>query len=167
MMKKNANGFMLVETLIVSISISGILIFLYLQFTNVNNNYIKAYTYNTIEGLYTAGDIKENIIYNGKDKIYQDINTKKFVDLTDCSIVYYNNVGYCNRLNEISNVKTVIITTGDLTNIKNELSNNTNINNYSETIRDFISKIENGNSNEYQIIVEYNDSSIAAVKMVR
>lgn len=166
-MKKNANGFMLVETLIVSISISGILIFLYLQFTNVNNNYIKAYTYNTIEGLYTASDIKENIIYNGKEQIFTDITTNNFVDLSNCSATYFNNTGYCSRLKTIANVKTILITTGNLNNLKTALSSNTNINNYSETIRDFIGKIENGNNNEYQIIVEYNDGTVAAVKMVR
>ena len=165
-MKKNSRAFMLVETLIVSISISGILIFLYLQFTNVNNSYVKTYSYNTIEGLYKAADIKENIIYNGKDKIFDDINTNKFVDLSNCSSTYYNNTAYCNKLKEIANVKTVIITTGNLDNLKNKLTSGTNMTTYSETMRDFVNKIENY-SNGYQIIVEYNDNTIAAVKMER
>ena len=165
-MKKNSRAFMLVETLIVSISISGILIFLYLQFTNVNNSYVKTFDYNNIEGLYKAADIKEYIVYNGKNKIYDDINTNKFVDLTNCSSTYLNSTSYCNRLKEIANVKKIIITTGNLTNLKNALQSNTYMNNYSETVRDFVNKIAD-ESDGYQIIVEYNDQTIAAVKMVR
>lgn len=166
MMKKNSKAFMLLETLIVSISISGILVFLYLQFTNVNNSYIKAYNYNSVEGLYTAGDIKENIYINGKDSIYTAVNSNKFVDLTNCSSTYFNNVDYCNGLNEIANVKTVLITKNNLGDLKSLLSNNTNITKYSETIREFVYRISD-QSEGYQIIVEYKDKTAAAVTLVR
>ena len=71
-MKKNSKGFMLIDTLIVSITVSAILIYLYFQFASVNDSYIKNFRYNTVPGLYAGADIKENILYNGKSNIYTD-----------------------------------------------------------------------------------------------
>ena len=72
---------MLLETLIVSVSISGILIYLYMQFSTVNDSYHKSFKYNSVESLYKNADIKENIILNGLDQIYTDADNNIFVDL--------------------------------------------------------------------------------------
>lgn len=161
-MKKNNKGFMLIETLIVSISISGILIYLFFQFQNVNDSYNKSFKYNTINGLYGAGDIKENIKANGLTSIYNNANSSSFVDITNCSSTYFNNTNYCLKLNELLGVKTILVSKGNLSSTKTLLANSQNITKYSETLRDFINKTADISSG-YQLFVEYNDNTVASV----
>ena len=61
MKKLNSSGFMLAETLIVTTFVAGILIFLFIQFTNLGKAYDDSYIYNTTEGLYALEDIKKYI----------------------------------------------------------------------------------------------------------
>ena len=163
-MKKNSKGFMLIDTLIVSITVSAILIYLYFQFANVNDSYIKNFRYNTVPGLYGGADIKENIIYNGKSNIYTDVASNTFVDLSNCPATYYNNTDYCNVLYTALDVKKVIITKSSLADIKNLMKQATNVNNYDETLRELISKSPDSTSG-YQVIIEYNDSTASIVWM--
>ena len=163
-MKKNSKGFMLIDTLIVSITVSAILIYLYFQFSNVNDSYNKSFMYNTVEGLYAGADIKENILYNGKDEIYSNINSNSFTDLSNCPATYYNNIEYCQMLYETLNIKTVLVTKSNLNNIKSAMDSNQNKNTYDETIRDLINKSPDS-SDGYQIFIEFNDGNAAAVWM--
>ena len=163
-MKKNSKGFMLIDTLIVSITVSAILIYLYFQFANVNDSYTKNFRYNTVPGLYGGADIKENIIYNGKSNIYTDVASNTFVDLSNCPATYYNNTDYCNVLYTALDVKKVIITKSSLADIKNLMKQATNVNNYDETLRELISKSPDSTSG-YQVIIEYNDSTASIVWM--
>lgn len=165
-MKNNSKGFMLIDTLIVSITVSAILIYLYFQFTNVNDSYIKSFKYNTVEGLYAGYDIKENILYNGKSNIYTDINSNSFVDLSACPTTYYNNTEYCNMLYDALNVKKVLITKSNLDDLKNLMKQATNVNKYDEVVRDLISKSSNAETGyQYQIIIEFNDATASIVWM--
>ena len=163
-MKKNKKGFMLIETLIVSSS--GILIYLYMQFSNVNDSYNKSFKYNSVENLYKSADVKENILYNGLDKIYTDVDANVFVDLSTCPTIYYSNTNYCKKLYELLDVKTVIVTKNELKDINSLMKSSTNVNKYSETIREFMEKIADTDSG-YQLIVEYNDSTASAVSIKR
>lgn len=165
-MKKKSKGFMLLETLIVSVSISGILIYLYMQFSTVNDSYHKSFKYNSVESLYKNADIKENIILNGLDQIYTDADNNIFVDLSGCQSTYFNNNAYCKELYNILDVKTVLLTKGDITQINNSMKTTQNINKYSETIRNFMEKIAASDS-DYQLIVEYNDNHVAAIDIKR
>lgn len=155
---------MLIDTLIVSITVSAILIYLYFQFANVNDSYIKSFRYNTVEGLYAGYDIKENILYNGKSNIYTDITSNSFVDLSSCPSTYYNNTDYCTMLYNSLNVKKVLITKSNLNDINNLMKSSTNVNNYDETIRDLITKSPDS-AVGYQVIVEFNDDTAAIVWM--
>ena len=155
---------MLIDTLIVSITVSAILIYLYFQFANVNDSYTKNFRYNTVPGLYGGADIKENIIYNGKSNIYTDVASNTFVDLSNCPATYYNNTDYCNVLYTALDVKKVIITKSSLADIKNLMKQATNVNNYDETLRELISKSPDSTSG-YQVIIEYNDSTASIVWM--
>ena len=46
-MKKNNQGFMLVEFLVVSIFVLGTLIFLTIEFNNINKSYNRSFKYDT------------------------------------------------------------------------------------------------------------------------
>ena len=161
-MKKNSKGFMLIDTLIVSITVSAILIYLYFQFANVNDSYSKSFKYNNVEGLYAGADIKENILYSGKSAIYTATNANAFVDLSDCSATYYNNTDYCQLLYSTLDVKKVLITKSNLSSIKNAMKQTTNINSYDETLRELINKSPD-TSDGYQLFVEFNDGQCSVV----
>ena len=86
-MKKNKNeGFMLAETLIVTTFVAGVLIFLFIQFSNLENSYEESYMYNTVEDIYALEDIKDYIeqdetaMSNIKEQIQ---NTKYIVNVPD------------------------------------------------------------------------------------
>lgn len=155
---------MLIDTLIVSITVSAILIYLYFQFANVNASYTKSFRFNTVEGLYAAGDIKENILYNGKSDIYTALASSDFIDLSNCPDTYYDNASYCEMLYETLDVKTVIVTKSSLTNVQNTMKQEANVNAYDETLRDLINKSPD-TSDGYQVFVEFNDSTAAVVWM--
>ena len=82
-MKKNNKGFMLIETLIVTTFVAGVLLFLFFQLTSLNNSYTEYYNYNTTEGLYALEDVKD---YINSDTMFQDyvsnnIRTMKYIDI--------------------------------------------------------------------------------------
>ena len=161
-MKKNSKGFMLIDTLIVSITVSAILIYLYFQFSNVNDSYNKSFRYNNVEGLYAGADIKENILYNGKAAIYSTLNSSAFVDLSNCPNTYYENTNYCTLLYNTLSVKKVLITKSNLNALKNAMKDNTNITNYDETLRELINKSPD-TSDGYQLFIEFTDGQAAVV----
>ena len=87
-MKKNELGFMLAETLIVATFISVILIYLFVQFRNINNNYEKTLKYNGVNEMYILEQVynylgnidlnqmSSNIIYGDKMKARNKLNVK-------------------------------------------------------------------------------------------
>ena len=82
MQKKNSNGFMLAETLIVTIFVAGVLIFLFIQFSSLSKSYEESYIYNTVEGLYSLNGFnnllkEKNISIYLIELIYDIINNKK------------------------------------------------------------------------------------------
>ena len=111
MKKLNNEGFMLAETSIVTTFVAGILIFLFIQFTNLGKAYDDSYIYNTPEGLYALEDIKEYINSDLDLLLYieENIEIKKYIDLTDCSL--FKNKEYCTNLIRIENIDKIFITT--------------------------------------------------------
>ena len=70
----NKKGFMLLETLIVSTILVGVLIFLYIQLINMKGSYEVSFKENTISGLYIAKEIAEYIYTN--DSVYNSLKNR-------------------------------------------------------------------------------------------
>lgn len=162
---KNQKGFTLLEILIVSVFIIGVLIFLFTQFMNLKKSYDYTLTYNKVEGLYGAKQI--NMYLNDTssvlDEILEHVDNNKFIDISNCSSSFLIYTDYCTELYNTLNVKTVIITKENLVDFKNELKNN---NNYSEKLKQYLDKQRvEGYDNLYRLIVEYNDESYASIIM--
>ena len=130
-MKKNNNsGFMLSETLIVTTFVAGVLIYLFIQLTKLSTAYEESYNFNTPESLYALEDVK-NYMQNDTDLmeyINSNIDSLKYIDITDCSLVSDSN--YCLKLLELENIKDIIITTN--------LVPDNEINDYDENFISFI-----------------------------
>ena len=53
-MKKNNKGFTILETLITSTLIISTLVFLYVQFSNLKQNYQESFEFNTVRGIHKS-----------------------------------------------------------------------------------------------------------------
>lgn len=161
-MKKIDNrGFMLVETLIVATFLVTVLLFIYIQFTNITKAYDNSFKYDTVNGLYSTKNIIKYISADGIELLTQDLINKNqdFIDITDCSSAYFGESDYCNVLIEASNIRTVLFTKENLTNLKN------NANGLDQTIIDFINYIDYEKIDGYRVIIEFNDNTFASLKI--
>ena len=157
MKKLNSNGFMLAETLIVTTFVAGILIFLFIQFTNLGKAYDDSYIYNTPEGLYALEDIKEYVNTDTDLLLYIDENiaTMKYIDLTDCSL--FTNKEYCTNLFDLENIDKVFITTNDF--------DKEYITGYNEDFNIFINKIVNEGSKKYRLVASFKNGMFATLRL--
>ena len=157
MKKEFSNGFMLIETLIVTTFVSGVLIFLFIQLVTLSNNYDNSYKYNRVEDLYLLRNIKDYMLKDltALNTIKSQVNDNGFVELTDCSI--FSETDYCLKLFELSNIKTIFITEN---NIETPLFKN-----YNDGLKSFIDKINGEGENKYRILAEFNNSRYATIKI--
>lgn len=166
MKKSNQKGFLLVETLVVSIFILGSFVFLFVQFRNVNQSYQISFQYNAIDALYAAENLKKFYLNDNFDNMAQTYRTgkMKYADLTTCPSSMIKEVAYCQKLMEVLDVKTVLFTDSDTTYIKNVLDTST----IDPSLKKFIKYIKNDEEGvllKYRLIVEMNDGTFASIKI--
>lgn len=148
MKKNNQKGFVLAEAFIVSTFVLGILVFMFLQIKTIINGYNKSFTYNTIPGIYNSREIKKFLKKNDYDSLLAEAGSNDYVILDSTNTKYTD-------IFEVSNVKTVVISKGDLSVLKESKK-------LSPKFQDYIKTL--ANSGGYQFIVEYNDDTFANIK---
>lgn len=153
MKKNNEKGFMLIETLLVSLFVAGTLIYLYVQFSNLNRNYNDSFAYNTVGGLYALVDVKDFLevnITSVEDEIYDNSYSDDI-----CAIIPDSE--YCYQLLEAENIKTLIVA-------YNDLSNSNIPSNLDEGFKDFINKVNPVGEEDFRIVAEFNDNTYATLR---
>ncbi|MBQ9181517.1 MAG: hypothetical protein IJ134_02665 [Bacilli bacterium] len=160
-MKKNTKGFMLVEFLVVSIFVLGTLIFLTVQFNNINKSYNRSFKYDTVSNLYSAKNIRKMIINDSYNSFIEELKNNPYVDFSNCNVNYFNSRDYCRALLENENVKTALFVSHDLTAFKNSNYYKQEI---SEGLRNYINTLKSS-SNSYLIILEFNDKTFSSLKV--
>ncbi len=155
-MKKDSNkGFVLVETLIVTAFVAGVLVFLYIQFNNLSRNYYESYKYNTVTGLYSLIDIEEFFELDiNLPLILDEVNKNRYADITDCSLL--NNNEYCKKLLELENISHLYVTTNNVSGI--DLS-------VDDDFSKFISKINETGTQKYRIIASFKNGEYATIRI--
>ena len=149
-MKKNINfGYMLVETLLVTIFVAGVLIFLFIEFSNLDNSYEISFKYNTVENLYALGDIRDYIQSN-KD-IFNQLKSKLennngYIENCDFS----NDEMYCAKLLNLENIEQLVITENSF--------NKSSFPTSDEEFINFINKISADGDELYRLIASFKDS---------
>lgn len=167
-MKKRNEGFVLLETMVVSVFVISTLVFLFVQFNNLKKSYDNSFKYNTIPGLYGVENINKYLLTGYYIKLSADVDTSdnKYIELSKdgiCNSTYFSSdINYCNRLIKDLNIKTLLITKEDVKKLKIFLSNN---NIYSTELLEFIKKISSKNNSEYRIIAEFNDNTFANIEV--
>ena len=159
-MKKNEQGFMLVEALIMSTVVLGILTFMYVQFQILNKNYDKSFHYNSVTNLYITNEIKDYFVnnnlvdtykngVNASDKKYFKINMDH---ITDSSFKELINKGQ---------IKTIVLADEALSKLKG-----TKTSDLSEKFNDFINYLKvNKEDNKYRLLIEFQDDTYASLKI--
>ena len=172
MKKNNKKGFMLAETLIVSTFIVGVLLFIYIQLRNINNNYSKTLAYNDVTAIYSANNIRNFLLQDNYEEIktyfhnnfsLDEANPLVYLDLTTCPTDFINEEGYCQELLNQLNIKQLLFT--DETN-EYLLRFIDDDNNLSSNMKNFIKsqKVDNEIA-KYRIYIETNDGKLATIKM--
>lgn len=156
-MKEKINkGFMLVETLLVTIFVSGVLLFLFIQFSNLSKSYDESFNYNTVEDLYALDDIVKYLDSDLNLKQYVDDNIDKmgYIDITSCSL--FENIDYCKKLFELEKINKIFIS-------KNEIDAN-NIIGYDESFKKYIGKLSKEGKEKYRVVASFNDNTYATLR---
>lgn len=155
-MKKKNKGFMLAETLLVTTFVAGLLIYLYIQFTNLNNNYSDSFTYNTVEDVYALSDVVD-LIYSDEtalNTIDEMVNQEKYIDISNCSL--FTNQAKCKKLFELENINEIFITTNAVP--KKYISD------YSIGLIKFINKINPSGIEMYRLVASFKDNTYATLR---
>lgn len=160
-MIKNNKGFVVTEVLILSTVIIGVLVFMYIQFKNINREYQYSFKYDTVTGLYLANNILNYINNDNYDLLVNTIesNNSPYLDITSCSDQLFTSNYYCEELLEKSNVEKILFTEENLGKIKLK------INELDPDIQKYIKQIPIINSqNDYRIIIKYKDGTFATLR---
>ena len=168
-MKFNNKGFLLIETLIVTVFVVSTLIFLFVQFQRIETNYSRTFNYNTVDGLYRLSNIRDFIDENAFTGVRNTLNSSSlpYVNISTCNAINNYNpslsteIEYCELLFSVSDVKTLIMTDENTESVIEELRNITFI---TQEKKDFIRYINyNDEFGKYRLIIEYTDGTFATL----
>lgn len=166
-MKKNQNGFMLVETLIVSVFILSTLIFLFVQFQKIESGYSLSYKYNPTDKLYAVYNIRDYILKNGYENIANalDNSIDNYLNISTCPATYLSNTEYCSSLVSYLDVKTIFFTKENTSDLVADFKNIGTIN---QDMKSFIKYIKyDDEATKNRLIVEFNDETYASLKIFK
>ena len=159
--KVNKKGFMLVETLIVSVFVMGIFSLLYANFFPLVGEYERYKNYNTVESTYIAHWARMIALKGLPDSVYNEVKTKGYKDISDCAL-YTNeeSEGNCGAFTVMNNVSKIYLTTYSTTTFKNFVKDN---NTFERDFREYIAYLptyskntsKTPNTGYYRVIVEY------------
>ncbi len=160
-MRKNNKGFVITEVLILSTVIVGLLVFMYIQFKNINRSYQYSFTYDTVEGMYLANNIINYINEKEYDTLVEKLNQsgKNYLDITKCDVDIFSTSSYCQKLFDASKVEQVIFTEENLSKLK------TNMNGINEDMKKYINQIQTINSKtDHRIIIKYKNQTFTTMR---
>lgn len=166
-MKKNNNqGFMLLETLIVSTIILCTLVFLYVQFINIKRNYDISFRYNTIPGLYIAKEFSGILAETGYSNLKTTLQTSTYHRI-NCSVDSDINTNLCSKFYDKSNIKQILFVRDDISSFISELQTGTikdlNIGN---DFKKYIIRLNTKkNADQYRIIIEFKNKTYSSIML--
>ena len=162
MSNKNNKGFLLTESLIVSTFVLTVLTFLFVQFRNLMSNHKKSYIYNNVETIYNLGSIADYL-----KNTNQTYTLKNELGTSDYIIIYKDQeqsdlcTDFCSELASQMNLKIMIYTNSNISNLKNSIDNNSQLD---KKMKDFIKKVDATEvEGKGRIIAQFKDDSFSTV----
>ena len=159
MKKLNKKGFMLTETLIVATMLITILLVMYVQFKTVIRSYQQSFKYNTINNLYSLYNVKKYVEREKYNIMATRLNTASYVDLSDCSNLYFKDTAYCSQLLDSLNIKELYLVKENVKDVKSS-------NNFSSEFNDFLKTIKSDKTSEYRLIASFTDNTFGTLKVL-
>lgn len=160
MKRINNKGFLLVETLIVTVFILGIFTFVYSNVIPLFGEYEKTKYYDDIDSVYDAMLIRDMI---KKDPNVLDIVSlsTEYKDISDCTTINYTEKTYCQKLKETLEIDKIYVVKHDLSSLQNSIKSKTSFATaYDRSIREYINSLptyttsNNENVNNRRIIIK-------------
>lgn len=166
---KNNRGFLLAESLVVSTFVLTVLIVLFIQFSNLTNNYKNSYNYNNVESIYNLGAVDKYIQNNQTDPlatylnnvetpylvIYDDAGCNQDIGLTD--------ITFCENVVSEAGIKFLIYTSSEIDEIQKYVKTKKD-DNLTQDFRDFISRVEAVTvKNKGRLFAQFTDGTYSTV----
>lgn len=150
-MKKNNKGFMLAEVFIVSSFVLGILVYMFIQTNSIMRNYNRSFSYDTVQGLYIANEVKKLLVYSGydQDELANACDNYQIFDVSDY---------YFDHIKQLTNIKTIVL--GNLNYMKENIASDSSI---SAKEKDYIKYL--GEKDKCVLLLEFNDDTYASLNM--
>lgn len=166
-MNKNSKGFMLLETLIVSTIIVSTLIFLFVQFTNIKDNYEVSFRYNTIPGIYFAKELSDFFIENDiNDSLSNTLDNEEngFINIKTHTYITNGENDFYQTMIANMNIKSIIYTSADLEKLNLYLnSSKVDTSIFPESFKEFIFSLKSKVTNNNRLIIMFNDKTFASI----
>lgn len=166
MCKVNKSGFVLMETVIVSVFVMALFTVLYTNVFPLIGQYESRENYDDIDSKYTAHWVRKMVLDKGAEGVYNFSTTSTwrnegYLDITSCSNAYFTDVTYCLNLKEYFHITKMYLTKYDLKNIKIGLkttySSSPEFGRYIDYLPDFTSDANKRNYS--RVIVEIDHGS--------
>lgn len=163
-MKKNVRldtkGFLLMETLLVSLTIAGILLYMYVQYSRITDSYHRMSRYNSVEKIYRTGNIKRFLLAED-DSFFEKVNTgnrttsgKTVPGIYQVGESDFPSYGSSTLLDNLE-CRSIYIVRG-----KAKLEN------VDSSFGPFLKTLsQDVDDNTYQIVVQYDDGDFAAITL--
>lgn len=146
-MKKNNKGFLLAEVFIVSSFVLGVLVYMFIQINSIMKNYNRSFSYDTIQGLYTANEIMNYLKMRDSNLESNSCNNYQIINLND---------EFGENIKKKANIKTIII--GNTIYMKENIANDTSV---TPKTKDYIKYINE--KNNCILLLEFNDETYASL----
>lgn len=151
--KINNKGFMLAETLVVSIFVMTIFSLIYANVLPLIAEYDKAKNYNNVDDTYRAHWARK-LVLDGLDfSFFSQTWDKGYMDVTDCSLYTRNEMeNWCNNYKSANDVDMIYLTTYPLIGLKSSVKSS---NDYSRDFKEYIKYLPNYDRNGTKITRNY------------
>ncbi len=162
-MKKNTlldtKGFLLMETLLVSLTIAGILLYMYVQYSRITDSYHRLSNYNSVEKLYRTGNLKRLLIIENEENFYDEVDKGMYPPNS-----YEAKIKGVYKLEDVNFTKnsTKILTILDVTGAY-IVKGDADLTKVDATFGPFLKTLPKADKDDYQLIVKYNDGEFAAI----
>ena len=156
-MIKDNKGFMLLETLIVTAFVSCVLIYLFVQLSNITSRYSESFVYNNVDDIYALDDLANYINSDELLATYIEENILgDYIDFSSCNYSYFTDENYCEQLLSNLKISEFIVSKNNLDEIDFESLD-------SMGLKKFIRTLKSTNFEDYRIIAIIDGKRYASI----
>ncbi len=161
-MKKNSQGFLLTEAVIVITFVSLVLFFLFSQFNNIFAFYEKSFNYNSVDALYRTKEIKHFLLNTNFSELLAQLQTEElYVEFSDCE--FSNNSNYCGAIMSELEVANAYFVNENLTGFQTYVSNTGDF----PGLEPFLDYVDYDRNYEgFRLIIEFEDGQFASISFL-